>query len=49
MLGLIFADQVFAHRWASQVECADLVMRLARDLCKTDGRALEAMQDAYPG
>ncbi len=49
MLGLIYPDQVLAHRWAGQVECADLITRLARDLCETDGSALEAMWEAYPG
>ena len=31
-LGLIFPDQILAHRWAGQVECADLIARIADDL-----------------
>ncbi len=49
MLGLLFADQVFAHRWAGQVECADLITRLARDLCMSEARAREAPPETYPG
>jgi len=33
MLGLLYPDQVRAHRWAHQVECVDLITRLSRDLC----------------
>lgn len=32
LLGLIYPDQVLSHRWAWQIECADLISRLARDL-----------------
>ncbi|WP_347917471.1 ADP-ribosylglycohydrolase family protein [Paracoccus marcusii] len=32
LLGLLYPDQVMAHPWRRQVECADLVMRLAADL-----------------
>lgn len=32
LLGLLFPDQVMEHPWRRQVECADLVCRLAQDL-----------------
>jgi ADP-ribosyl-[dinitrogen reductase] hydrolase len=34
MLGLIHADAVLSHRFASMVECADLIRRLARDVAR---------------
>ena len=49
MLGLLYSEQALSHRWASQVECGDLITRLSRDLCERDGRALDAMWDVYPG
>src|SRR5690606_6684979 len=52
LLGLIFPDQVMAHRWRRQVECADLIDRIARDL-HAAGKAgpdfAETMWEFYPG
>ncbi len=50
MLGLLYPEQVFSHKWARQVECADLVLRLARDLTrKPDTEEAEALWPLYPG
>lgn len=35
MLGLLYPDQVFQHPWAEQVECADIIRRLAHDASST--------------
>ncbi len=47
LLGLMFPDEVMSHRWRCEIECADLVNRLARDLSVT-GPA-ESGLDFYPG
>ena len=49
LLGLMFADQVRAHRWAGQVECRDLVAGLARDLARAARGRLEGLERCYPG
>lgn len=52
MLGLLYPEQVFAHEWAAEVECADLIARLARDLGGMRQREpgwAEAACDDYPG
>jgi ADP-ribosyl-[dinitrogen reductase] hydrolase len=52
MLGLLFSDQVFQHPWSRQVECADLIADLARDLhdAQTGGEAwAESAFERYPG
>lgn len=48
-LGLLFPDQVLAHRWARQVECADLVERLSRDLALTMSGHMSSLEPSYPG
>ena len=37
LLGVMHPDAVMAHRWRRQVECADLIDRLARDLAWLTG------------
>jgi len=52
LLGLMFPDQVMAHPWRGQIECADLIDRLAGDLHGAkhpDPRFAELMWDLYPG
>lgn len=52
LLGLIFPDQVMSHAWRRQVECADLIDRIAADLHKAkepDRDFAEAMWSWYPG
>ncbi len=48
-LGLIFPDQVRSHRWARQVECADLIARISRDLALAMSGEVEELGDVYPG
>ena len=48
-LGLIFPDQVRSHRWARQVECADLITRISRDLALAMSGQAVGLGDAYPG
>lgn len=48
-LGLLFPDQVLAHRWARQVECADLVERLSRDLALAMSGHMSSLEPSYPG
>lgn len=49
--GLLFPDEVLAHRWRAGVECADLIERLATDLARTrSGQDLpDSFADRYPG
>lgn len=52
MLGLLFSEQVFQHPWSRQVECADLIADLARDLhdAQTGGEDwAESVFARYPG
>ncbi|WP_146287863.1 ADP-ribosylglycohydrolase family protein [Gemmobacter aquaticus] len=52
LLGLIFPDQVMSHAWRRQVECADLIDRIAADLHtakEPDRDFAEAMWPWYPG
>lgn len=54
LLGLMFPDEVLAHPWRTQIECADLINRLAGDLCdtrhhNTGERFALAMWEFYPG
>ncbi len=49
LLGLMFPDQVFAHRWAGQVECHDLIGRIAHDLATCSFRQYDELTDRYPG
>ena len=32
LLGLLYPDEVMAHRWRREIECADLVNRLALEI-----------------
>lgn len=48
-LGLMFPDQVQNHRWARQVECADLIAQLSCDLALAISGQTEDLWDAYPG
>ncbi|TGD41443.1 ADP-ribosylglycohydrolase family protein [Pseudotabrizicola sediminis] len=48
-LGLIFPDQVCGHRWARQVECADLIEKISRDLALAVSGPAEKLGDVYPG
>lgn len=48
-LGLIFAGEIRGHPWAREVECADLIARIAADLALAlSGRAGTLATD-YPG
>ncbi|PCH75205.1 MAG: ADP-ribosyl-(dinitrogen reductase) hydrolase [Rhodobacteraceae bacterium] len=49
LLGLMFPDQVFAHRWAGQVECRDLIARIAHDLTSCCFGQYDELTDRYPG
>ncbi|GAP23381.1 ADP-ribosylglycohydrolase [Gluconobacter frateurii NBRC 101659] len=54
LLGLMFPDEVMAHPWRTQIECADLIDRLAGDLCdarhhNTGERFALSMWEFYPG
>lgn len=51
LLGLMYSDEVLNLRWAWQIECADVINRLARDLAVapgwTEGQAEEQWR-VYP-
>jgi hypothetical protein len=52
MLGLLHPEQAFTHGWTANVECADLIAQLARDLgAAREGKPgwAEAAWDSYPG
>jgi len=50
MLGLLYPDQVDKHRWSRQVECVDLITRLAQDLCRNpEAEEAETLWPEYPG
>jgi ADP-ribosylglycohydrolase/protein-tyrosine phosphatase len=52
LLGLIFPDQVMSHAWRRQIECADLIDRIAADLHTArnpDRDFTDAMWPWYPG
>lgn len=48
-LGLMFPDQVRAHRWARQVECADLIEQISRDLARAMEGEISVIARNYPG
>ena len=48
-LGLMFPDQVRSHRWAREVECADLIAQISRDLALANSGQTEELGDVYPG
>ena len=47
LLGLVYPDEVMSHRWRREIECPDLINRLARDLAVTEPS--EDDLDRYPG
>lgn len=52
LLGLLFPEQVMAHDWRRQVECADLIHRIAGDLVAARDAGedfAETMAEVYPG
>ncbi len=52
LLGLLYPDQVFEHPWSNQIECRDLILRLARDLVEVQNWSDEIIHDQfdlYPG
>jgi ADP-ribosylglycohydrolase/protein-tyrosine phosphatase len=52
LLGLIFPDQVMSHAWRRQIECADLIDRIAADLHRArrpERDFVETMWASYPG
>lgn len=54
LLGLLFPDEVMAHAWRTQIECADLIDRMASDLYAivhndAGERFLQALFEFYPG
>lgn len=48
-LGLMFPGQARAHRWAAQVECRDLIERLAADLTVAMCGQVDDLVTRYPG
>lgn len=52
LLGLLFPDEVMAHDWRRQVECADLIDRIAGDLHRAGrggGNDGDGLAESYPG
>ncbi|WP_280985263.1 ADP-ribosylglycohydrolase family protein [Dichotomicrobium thermohalophilum] len=52
LLGLLYPDQVFEHPWSNQIECRDLILRLARDLVEVQDWSNEFTEEqfaVYPG
>ncbi len=52
LLGLLFPEQVMAHRWRREIECADLILRLADDLAEASAGETawaQALWERYPG
>jgi ADP-ribosylglycohydrolase len=47
LLGLMFPDEVMSHLGRQEIECSDLINRLARDLATTE--PTEDDLDRYPG
>lgn len=48
-LGLMFPGQARTHRWAAQVECRDLIERMARDLALAISGQMDDLVTRYPG
>ena len=48
-LGLIYPDLTLAHRWAAEVECRDLIGKIAGDLAIALTGDPEDLWDDYPG
>lgn len=52
LLGLLHPEEVMQHPWREQVECADLIDRIARDLARSrapEAEFVEQMWERYPG
>ncbi|MCE6949934.1 ADP-ribosylglycohydrolase family protein [Cereibacter sphaeroides] len=52
LLGLLHPKAAMTHRWREQVECADLIDRLARDLAAARSLGedfVQTMWERYPG
>lgn len=49
LLGLLYPQQTMAHRWRKQIECADLIDRLARDLAVVEHEEIMGLASWYPG
>ncbi|MBL4767694.1 MAG: ADP-ribosylglycohydrolase family protein, partial [Rhodobacteraceae bacterium] len=49
LLGLLYPEQVMNHRWRAQIECPDVIDRLARDLVASSRGCAEELFDRYPG
>lgn len=52
LLGLLYPEETLSHPWRRQIECADLVHRLAADLYEAPrwgGDHVERMWEFYPG
>lgn len=48
-LGLMFPGQARQHGWAGQIECYDLIDRMARDLALAMSGQMDDLMDRYPG
>ncbi|WP_052650398.1 ADP-ribosylglycohydrolase family protein [Paracoccus sp. PAMC 22219] len=48
-LGLMFPGQARSHRWAAQVECRDLIGRMAMDLAMAMSGEMDDLVTRYPG
>lgn len=48
-LGLMFPGQARSHRWAAQVECRDLIDRVAADLALAMAGQMDDLVTRYPG
>jgi ADP-ribosylglycohydrolase len=52
MLGLLYPNDIFIHRWAAAIECSDLISRLSRDLTAAKSwneNEIEHHWQEYPG
>ena len=56
LLGLLYPQEVIAHPWRREIECADLIDRLARDMgtcvrtpAACDDEAPGCLKERYPG
>lgn len=48
-LGLLFPDEARRHRWARQIECADLIEQISQDLASAISGQIGDLQTRYPG
>jgi len=52
LLGLLYPDQVFEHPWSHQIECRDLILRIAHHLVEAQDWSNEFTEEqfaVYPG